>query len=565
MAAIHNGSAEQHEWFAQVRELTLRLVRFRSITNSQGEVEFAPFLADLLREHPYFQAHPEYVRVMPAPGDPFGRSNVFALVHGGPRTVLLCGHFDVVSTENYGELEPLACDPEALLPALIAELERDSSDPSDQLALRDLRSGDYLPGRGALDMKSGIAAGIAQLFRFAEQEQRTGSLLLVATPDEEQTSQGMRAAAVQLPHLLREWGLEAQAAINLDSTTDRGDGSAGQVIYLGSVGKLLPAVYVVGRDTHAGAPFDGVGATVLAAAITQAIECNPELADEAAGEVAPPPICLKQIDLKGHYDVTTPAAAWCYYNVLTYERSASQVLSMFVEVVQRALDGTLAELSQRAQRYAARGGASTEMTAWQTRVLTVAELREAALAHSGASVEQALAALDAQLPADLDLPSYSLRVIELLWKLSGLSGPAAVVGIGALHYPRVMVNEQEPLHVRLRAAVNRQTARLAQERGVVVRQRPFFSGISDMSFLGGGVSDAEHALIAANTPAWGRRIRARQPDEQVLAVPIINLGPWGRDYHQRIERVYMPYAFDVLPELIWRIAQDLLGQQEAME
>jgi arginine utilization protein RocB len=45
-----------------------------------------------------------------------------------------------------------------------------------------------------------------------------------------------------------------------------------------------------------------------------------------------------------------------------------------------------------------------------------------------------------------------------------------------------------------------------------------------------------------------------------LDLPVINVGPWGRDYHQRLERVYMPYSFGVLPELVWRITGDLLDE-----
>src|SRR6266545_7680119 len=85
--------------------------------------------------------------------------------------------------------------------------------------------------RGAVDMKSGIAAGIAVLYRFAEAAERNGNLLLIATPDEEQTSQGMQAAVARLPALVRKWGLDLIGAINLDATTDRGDGRDGQAIF----------------------------------------------------------------------------------------------------------------------------------------------------------------------------------------------------------------------------------------------------------------------------------------------------------------------------------------------
>jgi len=65
--------------------------------------------------------------------------------------------------------------------------------------------------------------------------------------------------------------------------------------------------------------------------------------------------------------------------------------------------------------------------------------------------------------------------------------------------------------------------------------------------------------MEANTPTWRTRIRHDYQAIQVLDLPAINVGPWGRDYHQRTERVYMPYAFSGVPELIWRIVDDLLS------
>src|SRR5262245_43811031 len=143
-------------WFDQVRDLTLTLVRFPSITGTSGEVAFAQYLYDLLPPRPYFVANRADLRIERAPDDPHGRSNVFSLVRGaGPETVLLTGHYDVVSIANYGDLAPYACDPEALLPRLIADLEAGAQGATDRQALDDLRSGTFMPGRGALDMKSG--------------------------------------------------------------------------------------------------------------------------------------------------------------------------------------------------------------------------------------------------------------------------------------------------------------------------------------------------------------------------------------------------------------------------
>ncbi len=91
-----------------------------------------------------------------------------------------------------------------------------------------------------------------------------------------------------------------------------------------------------------------------------------------------------------------------------------------------------------------------------------------------------------------------------------------------------------------------------------VGMRPFFPGISDLSFFGSHVSPAEMEFLAANSPAWDSRTGFDFPAVTGLRLPVCNLGPWGRDYHQRTERVYMPYAFETLPELLWRLVFDFL-------
>jgi arginine utilization protein RocB len=84
----------------------------------------------------------------------------------------------------------------------------------------------------------------------------------------------------------------------------------------------------------------------------------------------------------------------------------------------------------------------------------------------------------------------------------------------------------------------------------------YFPGISDMSFLG-QADAATVPLVAANTPAWGAGLL--WPEGGAIAgIPTVNAGPWGRDYHTRLERLHAPYAFDVLPDLVEAIARGVL-------
>ena len=146
-----------------------------------------------------------------------------------------------------------------------------------------MQSGRFVPGRGMLDMKSGLAAGLCALEAFAA-DPSVGNVLFVATPDEEDRSTGMRAAADMLPAFLRDRGLDPVLAINLDATCDEDAGETGRIVAMGCLGKLLLSAMVVGKEAHAAYPFAGVNAAYLAAELLIEIECAPALAELSGAE-----------------------------------------------------------------------------------------------------------------------------------------------------------------------------------------------------------------------------------------------------------------------------------------
>ncbi len=98
--------------------------------------------------------------------------------------------------------------------------------------------------------------------------------MLVATPDEERESRGMRSLRDALPGLVRDFDIEIAGGINLDVTSDQGDGSEGRAVYAGTIGKLLPFALVIGCSSHASYPFEGVSAQAMAAGILARLEGN---------------------------------------------------------------------------------------------------------------------------------------------------------------------------------------------------------------------------------------------------------------------------------------------------
>ena len=532
------------------RELTVELVQAASVTNTAGEVAFPDTLLRVLGRLPYFQANPQDLWAEPIGNDPHGRRNVYALVRGsGPATVVLTGHYDVVSVANYGPHADVAFDPDALLPRLTEDLRVNARSEAEHRALADLESGEFLPGRGMLDMKSGLAAGMVALADFAAQDTRTGNLLFLAVPDEEVSSHGARWAAPQLPALAAREGLDLRLVLNLDATGDNGDGSAGQAVYVGTVGKLLVSAFVVGVDTHAGYALDGVNVNFLASELTRAFEFNPDLTDHSGGLTGTPPTLLKQQDLKTYYDVTTPARAWVCVNALTHGLDASTVLERFTAVAREAMNGALDTLRRRAETLGETGSAAHGAAPL---VLTFAELLTHARANTP-DLDAALAAFDAGLDPHLDYPTRSAQLTSWLWDAAGLLGPAAVLGFASLHYPNTTLDTAKPTEARALDLVRATLREKGAELGVTVTERPIFTGISDMSWFG-HTDPADIAFVNANTPTPAAHIHAPP-----AGLPCINLGPWGRDYHQWLERVHAPYSFGVLPQLVAALADAFLA------
>jgi arginine utilization protein RocB len=537
---------------ARARKLSLTLTAWPSVTGTADEAGFAHRLAELLAGLPYFRDNPDDLAVLPVPGGSHARSNVLALVRGkGSRTVVLAGHFDVVPVDDYGDLTPLAFSPEALKAGLIQRLRLTGTFAR---ALDDLESGRFLPGRGLLDMKSGLAAGMAVLEQFALDPDRVGNLLLVATPDEEDRSDGMRAAAADLPDFLRRRGLEVALGINLDALCDNGDGADGRVVALGCIGKLLLSALVVGKESHACYPLDGVNAAYLAAELVAEMEYAPELGERAGAELAAAPTALGMKDLKNLYNVTTPGRAWVFWNVLTQRRTAGSVLAIARQITERAMARAKARMAERARQLSPDGvpgeaWSRLEVTTFDA-VLARALAREPDFRRRFDARAAELATRD-----DLDLPTRSRLLTELAWDAAGGEGPAVVLGFAAMPYPAVNWGTgaaEDALKQTVLAAMRR----TAEATGVGITARNHLPVIVDMSFLG-RTDQADLQAIARATPIWGSSITW---DPAMAAFPMVNIGPWGRDYHHWLERVDQDYAFGTLPLLVWNVASDVLRQ-----
>ncbi|MGV6873212.1 M20/M25/M40 family metallo-hydrolase [Pseudochelatococcus sp. B33] len=532
-----------------MRELTLELVGWPSVTGTEGEAAFADRLKNLLLGLPAFSASPGNIRLVDSHGNPKART-VVALARGtGRRCLVLTGHFDVVSIDNFNELTGLAFDPLSLKTAMLKELAEAKRGGKEEQAYRDLLSDDFLPARGILDMKSGLAAGIAALEAFAADPERVGNVLFAAMPDEENRSRGARSFRDALPALAVEWDLDIVGAVNLDSNHGPGE-EDGRSVFFGTTAKYSPFAFVVGQGTHVGSPFSGASAHLMAAEIIRAIETSADMADEKFGEKAAPPVCLEAKDLRHAYDVTTPDRVWLSFNWLCYARTAAQVLEEFrTKVAASAASALALQWDNRKRFLGAEGQAPTP------RVMTVAELKTATL---GSRPEAA--AWFAEFEDSLALEENPLRMsriaVDQLVRKADLDGPLVVIGFASLYYPVGHCGTVEEGTDGFRSRVEAACEAVERSHQTRIRRKEFFPGISDMSFFGRGAALGDSTLVADNTVASALSDRPPAGD---LEFPVVNVGPWGRDAHQKYERLHTGYAFGVLPHLVCAIIREALA------
>jgi arginine utilization protein RocB len=533
------------------------MLRIPSVSPSpEHENRVTRLLYDTLAVLPYFREHPEDLRLLPLEDDPFGRNFLFAFVRRpGPtaETVILAGHADVVSAEACGELAPFAFDPEEYTRRL-----EDVALPED--ARRDLESGEWLFGRGVADMKSGLAAGIELLAEAASDPGSLGAnLLALAVPDEENNSAGMLAASAQLARRQKEEGLRYRACIELEPTFAGGE-RALPSIYLGSIGKINTFFFCAGKETHVGEYYEGFGAAPVISRINLELEGNPEYADSLGGRAYPPFGCMRQTDLRREYSATIMTRAFSFYSYLTATKLPGRILGEMRAIAEKALREAIEAHERNAESFAKMNGAGRSDAKWNSVALSYEELRRMAEAKLGAGFPGFVEGVLSRTPSGADERTKAVALVEGMVEACALPGPLVVFGFLPPWYPhRANLGLSEGERRVERAA--RETVREASERfGLTVETRPFFEGVSDLSYCGFQGEAGEMATFAANMPGWKRLYSLPTEALAELDIPILNFGPLGKDAHKNTERLHLPYFMEVFPKLlrslVRRVAED---------
>lgn len=519
-----------------------------------------------------------------------GRRNSYALLRSPScttKTLIFIGHIDTVGVNDYAVYgsNDIAFDP-------------------DKLAIL-MNDNDCLYGRGALDMKSGLAAQICALKAISDYgksahgktETFPGNILMISTPDEENESAGIKQAMKFLKSLSAHEGFEYVGIVNSDYTSERYAGDKNRYIYFGTVGKLLVSATAFGIPTHAGDVYAGINSTLLLSEFIRSVEISPDLIESCSingfNGATNPPTVLHISDSKDFYDVTMPKYAFADINITTLSRTPNDVIDLLKAKANQAVSTAYQYIGKSCRAFSERNNIPDAISdaipdanirfqqmsqqISQPMAFTYSELYQKASDNSPNFDDILMLKLHGTLdrfrqkhgryPDARELTNQIVRITleelhpEMRAGLVLSFAPPYYAHKAGLGSPLDEVFEQS-----LVSSIRQISAEFVKYD---IEMRLFYPYISDLSFAGLSPEImADYEQIQQNSPVSLMQKGAKgaiknkgyglSNNTLELNVPIVNIGPYGYDAHKNTERVEKKYSFEVLPRLLESVAMDYL-------
>lgn len=549
---------------SDIKTLLYRYMKTQSFTYTEREKEAEQFLMDHLSQIPYFKEHPQHFGTWPIKGDPFDRAVCYGMVKGqGADTVVFVHHNDVVEIEDFKLLKSYAFSPDELAQEL---LKIKDSLPDD--AGKDLEEDTFLFGRGGADMKGGGSIQLALLERYSRLEDFKGNVIVIAVPDEENLSAGMRAGVELLAELKEKYGLHYKIMINSEPH-QRKDFSEG-IFSEGSVGKIMPFLYVRGYLSHIGKVFEGFNPLNLMSEIVRRTELNMDFSDVVGRESAPPPTWLYLKDSKKQYDVSMPLSASGCFSILTLDQSPAEVMEKVRGICEASFERILSEMNESYRRFSEVTDPVARKLPWKPNVVEFQQLyREAEEAHGQRfreGYEEKLAFLSQQLKdGSINIIESNFALVEFVFDYIEDLSPRVVYGLIPPYYPNVSNLYFENLDPGIASLAERLDEYAQETYGQRYTKEYFYTGISDLSYT--SIKNGRKTLEALESamPLFGSFYRIPVEAMEEIAMPCMNIGPWGKDFHKITERVCKEDLYERTPRIINKAVSLILNNPRLTE
>ncbi|CAK7047584.1 M20/M25/M40 family metallo-hydrolase [Tissierella sp.] len=527
----------------------LDFVGTRSDTNSKEEKNIEGFFKQWFSRIEYFQNNPEHYGLFEIPDDYLGRKVPWCLLKGkGKDTIVFIHHNDIVETKDYGTLESLCLKPYELMESFKAGKMQLPS-----LAKEDLFSDKWIFGRGVSDMKGGGSIQLSLIEEYSKDSNFKGNIVLISVPDEENLSAGMRGAALHLKSLKDKYDLEYKLMLNSEPH-ERGD-DLRPTLYDGSIGKIMPVVYVRGKLAHVGQVYSGLNPINLLSEIIRRTELNPNFIEKVGNTTNPPPAWLYHKDRKMVYDVSLPIASCGYMSILPLKRTPKSLMDELKNISIQSFEKVIEDMNASYKAYTNIAGLEFEKFTWEPNVKFYSELYSEAIKDSGEDFESAYENLMVEIKEKFNSNKITTieaanTIIEKTLKYVKDVSPCVILALTPPYYPSTnnnMLGEKSAIIYEIIEYIKTYAKDHFHEEYIV---QNYFTGISDLSYSMFVSDQSNIDYIANNMLMWKDIYYIPLEVIKEISMPVINIGPWGRDLHKYTERVYKEDLFYKTPKLI---------------
>lgn len=543
---------------SSIKKNLLNYVGTKTHTSTSLENNNVKFFEDWFQRVDYFKSNPENHGFHKIEGDHLGRKIPWGLLKGeGKDTIIVIHHTDTVDTDDYGVNQELAYKPYEIT----EEYKKGNIDLGEDVK-KDLNSGKWLFGRGVADMKGGAAISLSLLEEYTKDESFKGNIILLGVPDEENLSAGMRGAIPLLKQLKEKHNLNY--ILMLDVEPHERDNQEVATIYDGSVGKLMPVVYVRGKLAHVGQVYRGFNPINLLSEIIRKTELNPDFIETVGNTTTPPPTWLYMKDRKEVYDVSLPIAAAGYMSILTLDKPPKEIFDKLSEISIEAFQDVINDMNTSYNKYQEMSGKDLDDLTWTPNVKLYGDLYKEAMRDSGEEFASGIEKLMEEIKSDINNNKLSIingayKIIEKTLEFVKDLSPMVIIALAPPYYPNTNNNMVSEKCVEINKSIESLVEFAKKEWNQDYFVQNYFTGISDLSYAMFEADRKNIDYIEENMLMWKDVYYIPLETIKELSIPVLNIGPWGKDFHKYTERVYKEDLFERTPILIDRVIKELLG------
>jgi arginine utilization protein RocB len=228
-----------------------------------------------------------------------------------------------------------------------------------------------------------------------------------------------------------------------------------------------------------------------------------------------------------------------------------------------AFDEAIADIQRSFDAYALANGGRTSPLPWRASVKFYSELREEAVRDSGDGFIRDSAALTERVREKIALGKMNLveashEVIEHTLRYVRDASPTVVIALTPPYYPVVGNSMLGTAAKKIDGVAGEVIARAASKWGGEY-VKYYIVGMSDLSYFMQNPSPGDNAYIGDNMLLWGDIYDIPFGDLGEISMPVMNIGPWGKDIHKYTERVFREDLVNRTPDLMAFAIENVLG------